>query len=242
MNAPVKTENQVAAQGQESQLFSLVEKVLSSPNPDMAIIEKMLDMQERVMAKQAEISFNQSFSVMVNEIPVIAKSSEAEVQTKTGGKFSIKYASLDEIVEVVRPILSKHGFSVSFRHEQDSPAHIKIYCVLRHRDGHSIENELILPLDVSGAKNAVQSVGSTVTYGKRYTLCSILNIATGSDNNGFTVNAHEQKMPLNDNQFQRALKSIEKGDLTIADLIKGWDLTDAQLNHFAQHQADEVES
>ncbi len=77
MNAPVKTENQVAVQGQEGQLFSLVEKVLSSPNPDMAIIEKMLDMQERVMAKQAEISFNQSFSAMVNEIPVIAKSSEA---------------------------------------------------------------------------------------------------------------------------------------------------------------------
>ncbi|QXA07945.1 ERF family protein [Acinetobacter pittii] len=240
MNAPVKTENQVAIPTQESQLFILVEKVLTSSNPDMAIIEKMLDMQERVMAKQAEISFNQSFSVMVNEIPVIAKSSTADVQTKTGSKFAIKYASLDEIVEVVRPILSKHGFSVSFRHEQETQAHIKIYCVLRHRDGHSIQNELILPLDISGAKNAVQSVGSTVTYGKRYTLCSILNIATGSDNNGFTVNAHEQKLTLNENQFQRALASIQKGDLTVSDLIKGWELTDEQLNHFAQKQSGEV--
>lgn len=226
---------QVVEQPQQVGFVSLIEKALTLPNADFSVVEKMLDMQERILAKEAEMKFNHAFSVMVNEIPVIAKTSEAKVQIKAGGSFGIKYASLDEIVEVVRPVLSRHGFAINFKHDQDFQqgglaGSVKISCVLRHNAGHSIENSMILPVDNSGAKNAVQGIGSTVTYGKRYTLCSMLNIATGDDRDGFTVKADEanKKMKLTDERFGDALKAVRENKYSLTKLIASYDLTDDQ--------------
>jgi hypothetical protein len=44
-----------------------------------------------------------------------------------------------------------------------------------------------MPSDTSGSKNAVQAIGSTVTYGKLYTFCALLNIATGEDDDAQTA-------------------------------------------------------
>lgn len=221
---------------QQAAFLGLIEKAISMPTPDFTVIDKMLDMQERILAKEAEMKFNQAFSVMINEIPVIAKTSEAKVQTKAGGSFGIKYAGLDEIVEVVRPVLSRHGFAVNFKHEQDFQqgglaGSVKISCVLRHNAGHSIENSMILPVDNSGAKNAVQGIGSTVTYGKRYTLCSMLNIATGDDRDGFTVKADEanRKMKLSDERFASALQAVKNGKYSLSKLVVEYDLSDDQF-------------
>jgi hypothetical protein len=41
--------------------------------------------------------------------------------------------------------------------------------VLSHELGHSEETTMTLPLDTSGSKNNVQAVGSSTSYGKRYT-------------------------------------------------------------------------
>ena len=191
MNAPVKTENQVAIPTQESQLFILVEKVLTSANPDMAVIEKMLDMQERVLAKQAEMAFNRDFAMMAQEVPVIAETSEGH---------NITYAALETIDAVVRPILSKYGFATSFRVEHPEQNKVKVTCVLMHKDGHRESTSMELGADTSGSKNAVQALGSSVSYGKRYTLCAMLNITTAKeDDNGF---AAKPFCPLTNEQVQ----------------------------------------
>jgi hypothetical protein len=64
--------------------------------------------------------------------------------------------------------------------------------VLAHRDGHSEQTELSLPTDTSGSKNAVQAVGSSTSYGKRYTAFALLNItSTGEDDDGQAGGAPE---------------------------------------------------
>lgn len=210
--------------------LSLIEKVVSNPEANIQMLEKIIEVQERVMSKQAEIDFNADLAAMLSEIPVVAKTSDINVTTKSGSKFIVKYASLDEIVEVVRPIMSKYGFSVNFRHEQSSATVLKVSCVLRHKNGHSEANDIILPLDTSGSKNAVQAVGSTITYGKRYTLCSALNIATGDDKDGFTVSADNAnaKQSLSDKRFNDALQAIKQKQFTIDKLMSDYNLTEAQ--------------
>ena len=37
---------------------------------------------------------------------------------------------------------------------------------------------MLLPLDTSGSKNAVQAVGSSTSYGKRYTASALLNLTS----------------------------------------------------------------
>jgi len=122
MNAPVIH--------QENHLLVLVERVLSNPNPDMAVIEKMLDMQERVLAKQAEMAFNRDFAMMAQEVPVIAETSNGH---------NITYAALETIDAVVRPILSKYGFATSFRVEHPEQNKVKVTCVLMHKDCHCVQ-------------------------------------------------------------------------------------------------------
>lgn len=228
----------------ESQNFlAVIEKVMSSPNASVEMIEKILDVQERILNKQAEIAFNADLSVMLCEIPVIAKTSEIKVQTKSGGNFGVKYASLDEIVEVVRPILSKFGFSVNFEHDQNSSNLVKVSCILRHKQGHSIRNEVILPLDMSGSKNNVQSVGSTITYGKRYSICSILNIATGDDKDGFTVSAEKAnaKQTLTEKRFTDALQAVKENKFELYKLCNDYNLTPQQkdaINKEFSHVAE----
>ncbi|WP_409524602.1 ERF family protein [Pseudomonas sp.] len=47
---------------------------------------------------------------------------------------------------------------------------------------------MLLPLDTSGSKNAVQAVGSSTSYGKRYVMSALLNLTTrGEDDDGHAV-------------------------------------------------------
>src|SRR5581483_8370196 len=54
-----------------------------------------------------------------------------------------------------------------------------------HKDGHSRTASVPLALDTSGGKNNIQAMGSTTSYGRRYTMCMLLNIVTvGEDDDG----------------------------------------------------------
>mgnify|MGYP000541184124 FL=1 len=59
-----------------------------------------------------------------------------------------------------------------------------VTCILSHRDGHSEESSLSGPADASGSKNAIQAIGSTLTYLQRYTLVQALGLAAGDDDDG----------------------------------------------------------
>ena len=60
---------------------------------------------------------------------------------------------------------------------------LKVKAILRHKTGITTSTELLVPFDFSGSKkhNSAQAMGSAVSYGKRYTLASLLNIATADD-------------------------------------------------------------
>ena len=133
-------------------------------------------------------------------------------------------------------MLQKYGFAVTFRTEQQQGA-VAITAVLSHRQGHTQESTLVLPNDTSGNKNTVQAIGSTVSYGKRYALCALLNISTGDDADG----KPPQAAGLNKEQAKRlrdALKVAGLDDAYICNathIAKLEDLDplrlDAAINH-----------
>jgi hypothetical protein len=65
--------------------------------------------------------------------------------------------------------------------------------VLRHRGGHREEGELELPPDLTGGKNAVQAVGSALSYGQRYVARMLLSLTSrgGDDDAGSSTRSHE---------------------------------------------------
>ena len=103
--------------------------------------------------------------------------------------FKSTYISLDGILETVRPILAKNGLAVIQEATGDGD-YIFVKTKLIHESGEMIETEV---LKMKPQKNDPQSMGSCITYSKRYQLAALLgicecidddaNIATYGNNN-----------------------------------------------------------
>lgn len=207
---------------QEQNALSVIQNMVTSGNFDVSVARELLEMQKDFMKQQAIINFNNDFSLMSKEIPVIAKTKKAH---------NTWYAPLEDIVKITQPILSKYGFSISFSTSQNGLDSVTVQCTLMHRDGHSTSTELMLPTkSVSNSMNAMQAIGAAITYAKRYTLSGILNIATGDDdNNGFTTNAKTSKPRMSQDQLEKALAAIKEEKYTLEKLFNTYELTSEQL-------------
>ena len=163
---------------QAQSIMPIIEKMASMPDLPIDKLERMLDMQERIMNRAAQEQFNSAMAAMQDDIPAI---------TERGQAHNTKYATFEDINDTVKPIMNRHGFGITFRIRNLQGA-VEVTGVLMHRAGHREETSMVLPLDTSGSKNAVQAVGSSVSYGKRYVMCAMLNIATrGEDDDGISA-------------------------------------------------------
>ncbi|AVU09611.1 MULTISPECIES: ERF family protein [unclassified Halomonas] len=177
-------------------IIQVIERAALNPDVDIDKMERLLQMQERVMDRQAMMAYSAAMAAMQTELPSI----EEHGQGNNG-----KYATLEDIVDTVRPIMQKHGFAVSFR-IQTQERGIQVTGVLMHKDGHREETSMLLPADMSGNKNAVQAFGSSTSYGKRYVLSALLNITTrGQDDNGNTGTRVKLVTPFQAGQIQRLI-------------------------------------
>lgn len=174
MNDIVKNDNHIS-----SSMIEVISKAASNPEVDIHKMEKLLDMQERIMNKQSEMQFNSAVAQMQNDIPVISENGEIKVN----GVVRSKYATFDDILKASKPVMKEHGLAVTFKVDT-SEGFVKVVGILMHVSGHREETTMTLPFDNSGSKNNVQAMGSSISYGKRYVICAMLNIATGDDNDG----------------------------------------------------------
>jgi hypothetical protein len=92
------------------------------------------------------------------------------------GNTSYTHASLAAVVDAVVAALSKHGLSHRWETKQDGEQ-ITVSCIITHELGHCEHTTLSAGPDKSGSKNAIQAVGSTVTYLQRYTLMAATGLA-----------------------------------------------------------------
>jgi ERF superfamily. len=180
----------VKDQDETSAILQVIERAASNPSVDIDKMERLLQMQERVMDRNAKMAFNASFAQMQTEMPVITERGEIAV----GGQVRSKYAKFEDINEAVKPILERHGFSINFKTMTEGKD-IAVTGVLMHSMGHREEASMVLPSDTSGSKNNVQALGSSISYGKRYVMNSLLNITSrGEDNNGQGAKISEEQV------------------------------------------------
>ena len=131
------------------------------------------------------------------ECPTIAKAGEAKVQTKSGGNYSYHYADLPSIVELINPLMKKHklGFIQPLRYTEGVR---KVATIIFHTEtGNSIESEIDIPEVTFVGMNDYQSLGSGITYLRRYSLSSALGIVTDEDNDatGEQIKGMKKELP-----------------------------------------------
>lgn len=113
------------------------------------------------------------------EITNPQKNREVTVSTKTGGSYKFKYATLDGILDAVRPALTKNGLWF-VQTLANGDGKYRLETTLMHESGDWVQSEQ--PLFVSDATN--QAFGSALTYAKRYALTGMLGIAADEDDDG----------------------------------------------------------
>lgn len=145
-----------------------------SNNAGVDVLEKLMALQERWEANQNRKAFDGAIAAAKAEITVIPKN-------KTGHQ-NKKYADFAAFARAVDPVLGKYGLTYRFRALQDDKIHVT--CIISHSAGHFEENSLSGPADTTGSKNAIQAIGSTLTYLQRYSLVQALGLAASEDDDG----------------------------------------------------------
>ncbi len=156
-------------------------KVISNPDIDLNKLEKYLDLQERVLNKKAEASFYNAMSNFQKECPIIERSKKVDFTSAKGNRVKYEYAPIDEIVHIIKPILSKNGLSYSFDTEYIDET-MKMIVTIYHIDGHCKTSSALFPKYHDDQRMTIaQRIKSVMTYAKRCTLENALGIATTGD-------------------------------------------------------------
>ena len=153
----------------------LIELAIEKGNIDLDKLEKLLSLQERYEANEAKKAYNKAMSEFKANPPEIDKDRKVSFAT-SAGKTAYAHASLYNVTEKINSALSKYGLSASWTTKQNGA--IVVTCKITHIKGHSEETSLSAQADTSGSKNAIQAIGSTITYLERYTLLALTGLAT----------------------------------------------------------------
>ena len=110
----------------------------------------------------------------------LALQKEIKDISKDSTGYGYKYTSFDKLVQYLRPLLAKHG--ISFIQMPDGTAgSIGLTTLYMHISGEWIANTVLCPIAEHKGMNAYQSVGSAITYFRRYSLASFVGIASEED-------------------------------------------------------------
>ena len=134
--------------------------------------------------------------------------------------FKSKYFDINKLIEVVNPVLSKHGLVLLQPIEEN-----KVISRLFDAESEkSVESSLELP-----NLTDPQKIGSAISYYRRYTLSSLLGLqAEDEDGNGLKPKP-KPKAPekLTDDRFKDALAALKENKITKSTIL-AFDLTEKQ--------------
>lgn len=152
----------------------------------MATLAMEMQVHQLEMDKLArQETFNRDLNAAIDEMPVITKTGRILIPGRNGEADRVQgtYARFEDLNRIVKPILSRHQLTITFVPGTPATAGgVSVAPVLRHNNGIVKEYEpMSLPNENSGSKNNVQGIGSSISYGKRYAMCAVLNITVESE-------------------------------------------------------------
>jgi hypothetical protein len=177
-------------------------------------LAKLLEIQQAVRADEAAEAFAESLAKFQAKCPQITKRRKINL----GGGEGPMYASFDDIMVVISPILAECGLCVTFSSELTDAGMNRTTCFVRH--GRHVESSTVtLPVPSQMRVNDTQKMGACLKYCQRYALCAALNLTVTDE----------------DTDAQGLVETISEEQLaTIKELIES---TGADLKRFCKWAA-----
>lgn len=207
--------NQLAVQGPAENLpvqsegaavLHMIERAARDPAVDIDKLQQLMAMRERIEARTAEADFDKALTA--------AQAGMGRVRTDSNNpQTKSRYASYGALDAAMRPVYTGAGFALSFNTENPAPEIVRVLCRVSHQNGHSRTYQIDMPADGKGAKGGdvmtkTHATGSAVSYGMRYLLKMIFNIAV-SDKDDDGNAAANMGSSINEEQVGALTELIE---------------------------------
>lgn len=180
---------------------------LVAKGADFAAVREMIEFGKKLEADEAEKAFNTAMAAAQAEMTVVATN-------MTNSQTRSRYADYAKLDKALRPIYTKHGFSLSFNDGEGAPADwVRIVCHVSN-SGHTRIYHKDMPADGKGAKGGdvmtkTHAVGAAQSYAMRYLLRMIFNVAVGEEDKDGN-HAPARDMPtITGDQMEELLALIE---------------------------------
>lgn len=232
---------QVAGDGSNSAVFfQVLTAAAANPQVDIEKMERLWAMHERLAARDAEQAFNMAMMAAQGAMGRISADA-------TNKQTSSKYATYAQLDRHVRPIYTEHGFSLSFDTAEGAPeAHVRVLAYVSHSGGHTRTYRADVPADGKGARGndvmtKTHASGSAMSYGMRYLLKMIFNVAVGEDDDD--GNAASAQREITGNKVLGGLLADLKAATSDEAVCQIWDTgskalkaagTQAELDEFGE--------
>jgi len=154
---------------------SLIQLAMNTPDSlDLDKLSGLFDLQERFeenLAKKAYYAAMARFSPpkIVND------------QDVAYGTTDYSFASLAGAIETIKESLNDCGLKHSWKVGNLPDGAVEVTCFITHELGYQQTTSMFAPPDMSGGKNPIQGMKSTVSYLQRITLFALLGLASKDD-------------------------------------------------------------
>lgn len=171
MSAITKKDEALPEVREDSVLLEMVKR--TDIDPDR--LEKFMDLQFKMEAKQAERAFNQALAGFQGECPIIPKSKRVNFKS-----VDYNYSPIEEMVGKIRPLLTKYNLSFSFDvREAEEKEKMILVTKIRHASGHSEDTTYFFnKYHDDDRMNLSQRAKSSITFAKRAALENALGLVT----------------------------------------------------------------
>lgn len=126
--------------------------------------------------------------------------------------FKSKYVPLENVVEAITESASKNGLSFTQFPSSDEDGNVTVGTLVMHSSGEWIEYD---PIKMKPVKNDPQSIGSAITYAKRYALSAIFGITSDQDDDGNEDTQTKKQRPKKVND---PVISVEKANYYLKEI------------------------
>ena len=155
---------------------------------DVGTLERLVELRKQMKEEKAREEFFKSLSAFQSELKPIKKS---KVVKNKDGTIRYSYATFDDIIEAIQPLLERHGLSYRFETEFEGKS-VNVKCIITHLLGHQEITSFKTVVEYSGRMLPIQEWGSALTYAKRYSLSLALGLATEEDTDAIVEGLPEE--------------------------------------------------
>ena len=126
---------------------------------------------------------------------------ETVVKDKAG--FGYNYATLDNVINMLKPVLPKHGLGYA-QFPETIDGKDGVTTIVIHTSGEYMSARYEMDATPMKGTNVTQQKGASITYTRRYALCSVFGIPTEEDTDG-RVSGDTGFKPMTEAQKQELL-------------------------------------